>query len=247
MIEMQACVACTFVQTKHSFPDESLVNLYCDYRSDSYNRERIHYEPEYQSVAQQIGSSSVETETRIETLTTWLHDKIVADGDFSMLDYGGADGKFLPRISGRKFVYEISDVQPTDGMTLIRSESDLTAYSYIQLAHILEHISKPLELVQRISHWVLQDGHVYIEVPQDSPDRKVKQLVAGTYDGLVSVHEHVNLYTTTSVGKLLESAGLEVLAVEAFSLDLGWGKTTNIRALGKKVGISDYTIDGESY
>ena len=127
MIEMQACVACTFVQTKHSFPDESLVNLYCDYRSDSYNRERIHYEPEYQSVAQQIGSSSVETETRIETLTTWLHDKIVADGDFSMLDYGGADGKFLPRISGRKFVYEISDVQPTDGMTLIRSESDLTA------------------------------------------------------------------------------------------------------------------------
>ena len=47
--------------------------------------------------------------------------------------------------------------------------------------------------------------------------------------------------------QLLESAGLEVLAVEAFSLDLGRGKTTNIRALGKKVGISDYTIDGESY
>jgi hypothetical protein len=234
MIEMQACTACSFVQAKHSFADESLSNLYLDYRSDSYNQERIHYEPEYRSIAEQVGSSTVETETRIETLTAWLRDKIVADSSFSMLDYGGADGKFLPRVPGNKFVYEISDTQPADGITLIRNESDLNAYSYIQLAHILEHVSKPLELVHKVSHWLLPNGYIYIEVPQDCSDCKVSQLVEGTYRGSLSVHEHINLYTKKSVEKLLESAGLEVIKVEAVFLDLGWTKTTNIRALGRK-------------
>jgi hypothetical protein len=234
MIEMQACTACSFVQTKHGFADGSLGSLYLDYRSDSYNRERIRYEPAYGSIAEQIGTSTAETEARIETLTAWLRDKIVADNNFSMLDYGGADGKFLPRIPGNKFVYEISDTQPADGITLIRNETDLNAYSYIQLAHILEHVSKPLEQVRKISHWLLPNGYIYIEVPRDCPDSKVNQLVEGSYRGSLPVHEHINLYTKKSVEKLLHSAGLEAIKVEAVFLDLGWTKTTNIRALGRK-------------
>jgi hypothetical protein len=234
MIELQACTACSFVQTKHGFADESLGNLYLDYRSDSYNRERIHYEPAYRSIAEQVGSSAVETEARIETLTEWLRDKIVTDSSFLMLDYGGADGKFLPRLPGNKFVYEISDTRPVNGITRISNEADLGAYSYIQLAHILEHVSNPLELVHKVSHWLLPSGYIYIEVPQDSSDHKINRLVDGTYRGSLPIHEHINLYTKKSVEKLLESSGLEVIKVEAVFLDLGWTKTTNIRALGRK-------------
>jgi hypothetical protein len=234
LAEIQACTSCSFVQTKHGFSDESLKNLYRDYRSDTYNRERIQYEPSYRRIAEQVGSGPKETETRIETLTAWLRDRIVPDGHFSMLDYGGADGRFLPRLpSDRKHVFDISDVAATDGVLSIRNEADLGAYSYIQLAHILEHVPRPLDMVRKVSRWLAPGGYLYIEVPQDFSDTKVSQMMAGTYRGSVPIHEHINLYTKTSITKLIESAGLQTSNVEAVSLDLGWMKTTNIRGLGR--------------
>ena len=234
LLEIQACTSCSFVQTKHGFSDESLNNLYRDYRSDTYNRERIHYEPSYRDLANQVGALQEEINTRIETLTAWLQDLIVPDSSFSMLDYGGADGRFLPRIIGNKSVYEISNIEPTPGVASIRDESQLNQYSYIQLAHILEHVSRPLEMVRKVSRWLLPGGHLYIEVPQDFTNTKLNQLVAGTYRGCVPIHEHINLYSPRSVEKLLSSAALQLVKVEAVHLDLGWANTTNIRALGRK-------------
>ena len=55
-VELQSCLNCSFVQTKFPFSDEAIGRLYEDYRSDSYNRERSHYEPTYAAVANSIGS-----------------------------------------------------------------------------------------------------------------------------------------------------------------------------------------------
>jgi hypothetical protein len=234
LLEVQACTSCSFVQAKHGFSDESLSNLYRDYRSDTYNQERIHYEPSYRGIANQVGSLQEETDTRIETLTAWLQDLIVPDSSFSMLDYGGADGKFLPRVAGSKYVYEISNIEPVPDVVSIKDESQLNLYSYIQLAHILEHVNQPLEMVRRVSRWLSPGGYLYIEVPQDFTDTKLGQLVAGTYSGVVPIHEHINLYSARSVEKLMSSAGLQLVKVEAVGLNLGWTNTTNIRALGRK-------------
>jgi hypothetical protein len=235
LLEIQACTSCSFVQTKHGFSDESLNNLYRDYRSETYNRERIHYEPSYRSIASQVGSSQEEIDARIETLTSWLQNLIVPDSSFSMLDYGGADGKFLPRMAGDKYVFEISNIEPVPDVVSIKDESQLKLYSYIQLAHILEHVNQPLEMVCRVSRWLLPGAYLYIEVPQDFTDAKLSQLVAGTYSGVVPIHEHINLYNARSVEKLMSSAGLQLVRVEAVGLNLGWTNTTNIRALGRKV------------
>jgi len=234
LLELQACTSCSFVQVKHGFADDSLSILYRDYRSETYNRDRIHYEPSYRRIADQAGFGQKETNTRIETLTVWLQDLIAPDSTFSMLDYGGADGRFLPRLTGKKYVYEISSVEASPGVVSIRDESQLGLYPYIQLAHILEHVNRPLEMVRNVSQWLLPGGYLYIEVPQDFPDTKIDQLVAGRYGGLVPIHEHINLYNVRSVEKLLKSAGLVIMKVEAVNLDIGWIKTTNIRALGRK-------------
>ena len=42
-----------------------------------------------------------------------------------MLDYGGANGIFLPDLPGRKYVFDISNVAPADGITRVKSESEL--------------------------------------------------------------------------------------------------------------------------
>lgn len=107
------------------FSDEAIGRLYLDYRTDSYNRERIHNEPEYALIAASVGSSQQEIQTRTEGLTHWLRGKLSLDRDFSMLDYGGADGKFLPQLPRRKYVFDISPVAPADGIVKIKTNPTL--------------------------------------------------------------------------------------------------------------------------
>ena len=128
-VEMQVCLDCSFVQTKHVFSDDALGRLYCDYRSATYNEERIRYEPSYAALAKDVGVSDQEVETRVGGLTAWLADKIQLENDASMLDFGGSDGRFLPRIEARKYVFEISDISPLEGIVRIAKEADLGNYS----------------------------------------------------------------------------------------------------------------------
>lgn len=233
-MEMQLCLDCSFVQTKHPFSDEVLGRLYADYRSESYNRERIRYEPSYADLAAHVGLCDKEVEARVGGLTEWLADKIECGEGFSMLDFGGSDGRFLPNLPGSKFVFEISDIAPLEGIVRIGAESDLGTYSYVQVAHVLEHVSEPLALVKRVSAFVKPSGYLYIEVPQELTDSEFAELKDGkAWRGLL-VHEHINVFCIRAVTRLVESAGLDLISIQSVRVDLGWTASTNIRALCRK-------------
>jgi hypothetical protein len=234
LLDIQICPACSFVQTKVPLPEEGLAKLYADYRSDSYNQDRIHYEPEYASIASRVGSDDQEVNGRRGGLTAWLNSKIDIDGDFSMLDYGGADGKFLPDLPGRKYVFDISDIAPVAGIERVKDEASLGLYSYVQIAHVLEHVPFPLALTRKACSYLCPKGYLYVEVPQDLSDEQVAQLSKGDRNMSVGIHEHINYYTTTSATKLIESAGLTVIDVQSKTLDIGWTKARIISALGRK-------------
>ena len=233
-IELQVCFDCHFVQTREPFSEDALARLYFDYRSETYNTERIRYEPEYRQIAEDVGRSSQETETRVATLTNWLRERIEFDDNFSMLDYGGADGRFLPRLAAKKYVYEISDTAPLKDITRIANEGELRSYSYVQLAHVLEHVPSPLTMVRKLLPTINALGYLFIEVPQDLSDERIARLIDGAFDGGIAIHEHINFYTVRSVGELIRAAGLKVIAVDAQTLDLGWSRPTIIRGLGRK-------------
>ncbi len=235
LVEVEICTSCSFVQTKLPFPDEAIAKLYSDYRSDSYNRERIRYEPEYAAIASQPGSCTQEVQSRTLGLTRWLSGKLNVEGNFSMLDYGGADGKFLPNLTGEKCVFDISDIEPVAGVVRIRAESELGSYSYIQLAHVLEHVSYPLVLTRKAASFLKRSGYLYIEVPLEVSDDVIARLANGDKTIRVDIHEHINRYTVKSVTGLLRSTGVSLVAVETEVVDLGWIKATVIRALGRKL------------
>ena len=235
LVEIEICPSCSFIQTKLPFPDEAIGRLYTDYRSDSYNRERIGYEPEYAAIASQTGSCAQEIHARSVGLTRWLTGKFNPDGNFSMLDYGGADGKFLPNLPGEKFVFDISDIAPAEGIVRIRDESGLGSYSYIQLAHVLEHVSYPLALTRKAVSFLKGSGHLYVEVPLEVSVEVTTRLINGDKTISIGIHEHINRYSVKSVVELFRSAGLRSVAVETDVVDLGWNKPTVIRALGMKV------------
>jgi len=230
-VEMQVCLDCSFVQTKRAFADADLGRLYADYRSSSYNEERIHYEPTYAALAEHVGACDQEVEMRVGRLTAWLAGKIQADGEFAMLDYGGSDGRFLPSIKGDKFVFEISNTLPVAGVVGIAEEAYLSTYSYVQCAHVLEHVPEPLALLKRVASHVKPSGYLYIEVPQDLPDSRIAELKGGRTRPGVVVHEHINIYCPASVTALVKAAGLTPIAIEPTRVELGWISGTNVRAL----------------
>lgn len=234
LLDVQVCTSCSFIQTKVPLPEEGLARLYADYRSDSYNRERIRYEPEYAAIASRVGSDKQEIIGRKDGLTEWLASKIEADSDFSMLDYGGADGKFLPDLPGRRYVFDISDIAPVAGIERVKDEASLGLYSYVQLAHVLEHVPFPLALTRKACSHLLPNGYLYIELPKDISDEKVAHVSSGDRDAGVVIHEHINFYTVTSATKLIEAAGLTVVNVQSKTLDIGWTKAQIIGALGRK-------------
>ena len=234
LLEIEICTTCSFVQTKIPLPEEGIARLYVDYRSDSYNKERIHYEPEYASIASRVGNDDQEVEGRKGGLTKWLSSKIDINNDFSMLDYGGADGRFLPELPGSKYVFEISDIAPITGVERVKDEASLETYSYIQLAHVLEHVPFPLALTRKACSYLRPNGYLYVELPQDLSDEVIAQLANGDPDISVGVHEHINNYTVASATKLLESAGLDLIDVQSITINIGWIQARNIRALGRK-------------
>lgn len=233
-IEMQFCRDCSFVQTKIPFRDDDIMSLYHDYRSPSYNRERIHFEPTYQKIADFVGKDEVEVQNRIEATTSFLRNNVVLTESFSILDYGGADGRFIPDLTGSKFVYDVSTVEPVPGVSRVRSESELDSYSLVLLAHVTEHVPYPLELARKVSEYVQRSGYLYLENPKEISDKDIGQLASGGCALEIGVHEHINQYSVPAVRRLLEAAGLRVIAVECVPLECGWSTQVVIRALGRK-------------
>jgi len=234
-VEMQVCKSCFFVQSRHPFSDDALTRHYSDFRTDSYNAERIRYEPTYRAIAHRNGVDPIEVKNRVTVATEWLADKLDIKGDFTMLDYGGADGRFLPTLPARKFVYDISTLPPFEGVTRISHESDLGQYSYVHIAHVLEHVVDPLKLTASVVEHVESGGYLYVEVPQEMSDAELEALNNGTYKWNISIHEHINRYSLSSATRLLEKVGLKVVAARADDVDLGWAQGVHVRVLGRKV------------
>jgi len=233
-IDMQICRDCTFIQTKIPFRDDDIMRLYLDYRSASYNRERIRFEPGYEEIASHVGHDKVEVQNRNEAVTAFLRDNVVLTEPFSILDYGGADGRFTPDLPGPKFVYDVSTAAPVPGVKRVVSESELGEYSLVLLAHVTEHVPQPLQLVQKLSSYVQPSGYLYIENPKEISDEKLDQLASGGHEFEMGVHEHINQYSVKSVRALLESGGFRVIATECTALECGWSKQLVIRAVGQR-------------
>jgi len=236
-VEVQSCQNCSFIQTKFPFADDAISRLYVDYRSESYNRERCHYEPQYANIQSAVGGHTESGLGRIEALTTWVKSRV--DGTLtSMLDFGGADGKYLPDLPGQRFVYEVSDAVPAPGVARIPDESSLKTYDYVQLSHVLEHVPQPLGLTMRVAELVNPKGYLLIEVPQDLSAEQLRALQKGQTVGSLSIHEHINFYSVTAIEKLIQAAGLDIVTVEAVPVVSPMARQFFIRGLAKKPAVS---------
>ncbi len=87
-------------------------------------------------------------------------------------------------------------------------QPELRGFNLVTLNKVLEHIEQPLPfLLQVVQSLVLDDGLLYVEVP----DKLTARLRSPQDNILGALHCH--LYDPTSLGHLLRRAGLELLSV----------------------------------
>jgi len=231
--EILVCAACDFVCPALFVAESQLLNVYHDYRSQSYNAERIRYEPSYRKVASLVGKSPAEHRARMQHVEAFLSDVPEISTVSEVLDFAGADGRFIPpRLLERCncTVYDVSEELPyRPGIRRASKLAELGKFDYIQVCHLLEHVRQPKALMESILAHLAEGGLVYLEVPKEGSEQRVERLRAGSET--FPIHEHINLYSEKSLSALVRALGLRPVKIGTEDLDLGWCRVTILSAV----------------
>jgi SAM-dependent methyltransferase len=228
---LQACELCHSVTPCHEYSYEDLLGLYRDYRSETYNRDRISVEPSYARIAKDVGTHPLETANRNLAVDGFLRKNASQFSGGDLLDYGGSDGQFLPPFVHERFgtlyVYDPSDARlhpSVDGrkvkkIAVMRPEG----YSFITCMHVLEHLGNPRAFTIEALRFLAPGGLIYIEVPLALNKFIRDDFAQNIVDMPIRIHEHMNLFDRMGIRGLVASiADLEMVDDAEDVVDFGW-------------------------
>ena len=161
------CGSCGLRFCSVRWTDDQAAALYRGYRDATYDAERSRFEPGYSS-----GYLNAPREYLGE-IEAWVQEHLDPQ---SVLDIGGNDGGNTP-FADRATVWEIGQPEP-DG-----------TYDLVVLAHVLEHVASPRDLIATARAHLRTGGLIYAEVPIEAP--------------MDTWHEHVQQFDRMSLAMLL--------------------------------------------
>jgi SAM-dependent methyltransferase len=234
---IRVCKECGFVGPDHNYTFDELLNLYKDYRSDSYNSERSLFEPGYENIQDLVGKSESEINQRLNNMSDLIGQHVHLQSIKKVLDWGGGEGKFVPIELRNKevFILDVSS-EPLADQTFIRIEQPTldAKFDFVQICHVLEHVSSPRDFSKNVLSYLNTGGYLYIEVPQGRNEDEIQQFVKAHPSVTHKIHEHLNLFTVQSIQALANSLDLKELTVETKHFDFEWCKPTVISGLFMK-------------
>jgi SAM-dependent methyltransferase len=146
----------------------------------------------------------------------------------TVLDIGGGDGTETPYV-GRSTVH-ILDVAPRRSIENIEHvDSIKQKYNLVVLAHTLEHVPDPRNILNFALSACKDDGYIYIEVPDEASLYGTRPRLDNLNKKRKQWHEHLNYYDPCSLTVLVSSCGIDIIKLEQFS----WTGGPIIRMLGR--------------
>ncbi|MFZ4413446.1 MAG: class I SAM-dependent methyltransferase [Bacteroidales bacterium] len=223
-------------------PDEDeMIRLYNDYRGESYIKQRFKYEPWYtkrlnDSLFFKSSTLIKRRNSLIEQLE--IYKPGISQSLTTVLDYGGDKGQLIEGIfnHAKKFVYEISNVELLPGIEKATYPSSMT-FDFIICSNVLEHVSYPTDILDKITRMAHDNTVIYLEVPYEQPysaDTLVKRIIQQTVllflrprqffitfgRGMFThMHEHLNYFSEKSLQLLLKEAGYKKAAVKVATIN----------------------------
>jgi len=167
------CAQCGLTFFDFRYSDANAERLYGGYRSSEYVRVRRSWEPWYRDNVNDAfapGSAAVHDRVRFEQDVLLTRAGLARPLECAV-DFGGDQGQFFPDIpTRRRVVVDLSDKPLMTGVERVASLDDLSdSPDLIILAHVLEHVSDPRELLLRLRRVLAPHGFLYVEVPLDRP------------------------------------------------------------------------------
>lgn len=200
------CAECEFLFLDLRFSATELKNLYDDYRGEAYTELREQYEPGYRIRNSQLQDGIGYIAEIEKFLAPFLPASI------RVLDWGGDTGQNSPFQGQAECldIYDISGRPVIKGARRVgREEIAARDYSLIVCSNVLEHVPYPSDLLLDIRKLLREDAILYIEIP-------LEELMRNPADQLPFQkkhwHEHINFYSEKSLTRLVENAGMEVVA-----------------------------------
>lgn len=240
---MQAWARCHGITPCHEYSFEDLLGLYHDYRSETYNRDRISVEPSYAHIAKHVGAHPLEIKNRNAGVDGFLRRNAEHFSGGTMIDYGGSDGRLIPHFAYETFekidIYDASEAPLHRSVDLRRVQKSAAprpeTYTFLACMHVLEHVGNPRSLVIEAVHLLAPGGLLYLEVPHDLTQSMREDFANRIADTPIGIHEHMNTFNSTSIRALIESVpGLELVDNAEDVVDFGWTKALIERFLAAR-------------
>ena len=170
--------------------EAELGRLYGGYRGEAYFAIRHRWEPWYtRAVNESIGHDPGQIEARRRYVLEFLRKSLPAEVfSGAVLDYGGDKGQFIPpELGQRKYVFEVSDQPPVEGVVRLTDKAALRQrFDLVMLCHVLEHLAEPLKFLRELREELgPRQGFFYAEVPLERP-RLLKRRSTAARDGAPS-------------------------------------------------------------
>jgi len=172
------CQRCGFAFYALRPDDEEMGRLYRNYRDGHYQEQRQRHDSWYTEEVNALFDDPEVHRSRQDFYRDLLTSYVNVAEVRSVLDYGGNTGVHIPDFftNAEKFVFDISGVETVDG---VRGFSDFDAvskrkYDFVMCLSMLEHVSDPADIIEKMNGLVAEGGYLFIEVPFDSPFYKHK-------------------------------------------------------------------------
>ena len=206
MTKLLVCDNCNFAFSSYRPTDKEMSALYNGYRDEKYYELRHSLEPQYTRAFNDIFLQNDYIEQRRSRVWNFL-EKFVS-GVKSVLDYGGDRGQMIPlQFSNiRRAVFDISAMQPLDGVELITDVNVVRNdnFDLVLCEHLLEHVANPLEIIDNIVRATAKNGYIYIEVPYETNWQNYSDY---------PFSEHINFYYEETMRFIGEKFGLNKIKI----------------------------------
>jgi 2-polyprenyl-3-methyl-5-hydroxy-6-metoxy-1,4-benzoquinol methylase len=209
------CSACSFRFT-NPIPDENEIVKY--YKSEDYISHSDTKKGMINTIYHQVRKISLRNKLK-------LINSLSKKG--ALLDVGCGTGYFLkackedgwavegtePDPDARKLAEELTKSEVSE---TILSKNNYQSYDIITMWHVLEHVHRLNECMERIAKLLKENARLIIAVPNcDSYDAKIYQEHWAAYD----VPRHLYHFTAESMNQLLKKHGFRLLRKEPMKFD----------------------------
>jgi SAM-dependent methyltransferase len=153
------------------------------------------------------------------------------------LDFGCGGGKLLNGL--QEAGWRTYGIEPSSDVAFLRHRrlEDIPrepSFDLVILHHVLEHVSEPLDLLQRLSAAMRPGGALFISVPRlDTLPQH------GDFSYCLNARTHIVSFSEDCLRELLRRAGLEMAATlsqQALDAELSDGKPLRLRVVALKSG-----------